>query len=81
MKLDELQKAWDKNRKEFETIENEIKRHKLAMEKLDKRKIENYKEFEELYYFGTIENSYVLSEDNEIWKNPKLVNDLIENGD
>ena len=78
MKLDELQKAWDKNRKEFETIENEIKRHKLAMEKLDKRKIENYKEFEELYYFGTIENSYVLSEDNEIWKNPKLVNDLID---
>ena len=78
MKLDELQKAWDKNRKEFETIENEIKRHKLAMEKLDKRKIENYKEFEELYYFGTIENSYVLSEDNETWKNPKLVNDLID---
>ena len=78
MNIGELQKAWDKNRKEFETIENEIKRHKLAMEKLDKRKIENYKEFEELYYFGTIENSYVLSEDNETWKNPKLVNDLID---
>lgn len=77
MKLEELQKAWDKNRKEFENIENEIKRHKLAMEKLDKRKIENYKEFEELYYFGTIENSFILSEDNETWKNPKLIKDLI----
>lgn len=77
MKLEELQKAWDKNRKEFENIENEIKRHKLAMEKPDKRKIENYKEFEELYYFGTIENSFILSEDNETWKNPKLIKDLI----
>ena len=77
MELEELQKAWDKNRKEFENIENEIKRHKLAMEKLDKIKIENYKEFEELYYFGTIDNSFILSEDNETWKNPKLIKDLI----
>jgi hypothetical protein len=67
MELEELQTKWTENGEEFIRIENEIKRHKLAMEKLDKRKIENYKEFEELYYHA-ISNNFVLDSENKTWR-------------
>lgn len=68
MELEELQKAWDENRKESEKIQEKIKKVEERLEKLKKKQASNYSVFEELYYFGAVDGDFELSNDNKTWK-------------